>query len=76
MDELLRQRPALGAALGPHLARAAGVEGEAAWLAALLELVRVNAGAACVAAAAGLDARLPGVGLRGVAGLVRTATSL
>ncbi|MGI4975636.1 MAG: hypothetical protein ACRYG6_01705, partial [Janthinobacterium lividum] len=73
MDELLRQRPALGAALAPHLARAGG---EAAWEAALLGLVRANAGAACVVAAAGLDARLPGVGLREVAGLVEDAAEV
>ncbi|MGI3775878.1 MAG: hypothetical protein ACRYGC_01165, partial [Janthinobacterium lividum] len=73
MEELLRQRPALGVALGPHLARAGG---EAAWVAALLGLVRVNAGAACVVAAAGLDARLPGVSLRVVAGLVEDAAGV
>ena len=44
---LLRQRPALEAALAPHLARAGG---EAAWGAALLGLVRANAGPACVVA--------------------------
>ncbi len=76
LGALLRQRPALGAALAPHLARAEGMEGEAAWGAALLGLVRANAGPACVVAAAGLGARLPGVSLREVAGLVEDAAGV
>jgi len=73
---LLRQRPALQVALAPHLARVGGAEGEAAWAAALLALARANAGPACLTAAAALDARLGGCGLRPAAALIDDAAGL
>ena len=76
LHALLRQRPALQVALAPHLARAEGAEGEAAWAAALLGLARANAGPACLMAAAALDARLGGCGLHLAVALIDDAAAL